>query len=790
MLMTGKRWLQACVIAMVVSTGLATAVDAQTYSYTRIETNGNLRIDDVSLIRISGLPESGTVTATELNAAFRAISDRALFEDISIIPRGNVLEINVVEFPTISRIAFEGNRTINDEQLETVILSNPREVFVPARIENDADRLAEAYFNAGRYAATVTPKIIRRSQNRVDVVFEIIEGRVVEIESITFIGNVAFSDARLRRVLETKQAGILRTFTTTDTYLPDRIERDKTLLRDFYLSRGFVDFRVLSATTELSRSRDSLSVVFKVEEGQPYTIREVTVSSELPGVDPALYHAESRIRPGDRYNPVTIDDSVKRMEFLASQQGMEFIQVTPDIDPVGLGVVDITFIVEQDSPLVIDRIEIFGNDTTVDRVIRRHFERVEGDPFDPESLERTADRIRALGLFASVETDVVPVSETDVVINTRVEERSTGSLGVGLTYSKQAGVGYTASLTERNLLGRGQTLGLSIGASDDERTYTLYFIEPYLFDRDLEFGLNLANQGIENFAGYVDYDEFDLGTYLAFPISERGRLTTDISFTQQKTKRPIAAGNRDPDRNPVDLVYSKLIDRDFKSNTGKRDLVSLGVAYTHDTISSGVYTDRGFRFSISQRLSFGEGTIAKTQASAIGQTVQGRATLQARLSGGFVTQTGNQSTHLLDRFHSSSSIIRGFESYGIGPRTVLAKLPLGGNKFASLQLEALYPISTGDINITGALFTDAATIWGLDETDDKQNNRVPPGDNDPDFQKLPKHVDDRSRIRSTAGVGVILGTPVGPLRLNFTRALKSYPDDKTQSFTITFGSTF
>jgi len=777
--MTGKYWLKVSAIAVAVCVGLVTAVVAQTYSYSHIETNGNLRIDDSSLIRISGLPDSGTVTATQLNSAFRAISDRALFEEISIIPRGNVLEINVAEFPTISRIAFEGNRTIKDEQLETVILSQPRQVFVPARIETDADRLAEAYFTSGRFAATVTPKIIRRSQNRVDVVFEIVEGRVVEIESITFIGNNDFSDARLRRVLETKQAGVLRTFTTSDTYLPDRIELDKTLLRDFYLSRGYVDFRVLSATTELAKSRNSLAVVFKVEEGQPYTIREITASSELPGIDPEVYRAQSRINPGDRYNPVTLDDSVKRMEFLASEQGFEFVKVTPEINPVGVGTLDVDFRIEQDSPLVIERIEITGNDTTVDRVIRRHFERVEGDPYDEESLARTADRIRALGLFSDVEVDVAPISETEVIINTRVEEQNTGSLGVGLTYSKQSGVGYTLTLTERNLLGRGQTLGLSIGASDDERTYSLYFIEPFLFDRDLEFGVNLSNQAIENFASFADYDEFDIGTYLAFPISERGRLTTDVSFTQQKTK-PVFDNAK---------TYSRVIREEFP-NPEKRGLVGLGVAYSHDTISSGVYTDRGFRFGVSQRLSFGEGTIAKTQASVTGQTVQGKVTLQARLRGGFVIRTGSESTHLFDRFHADSSIIRGFESYGIGPRTRNQKLPLGGNKFASLQLEAQYPFSAGDINITGAVFTDAATIWGLDKTEDCIGNTAGPKNEACPAPENPKNVDDGSKIRSSAGVGLIVGTPVGPLRFDFTRALKTYPDDKTQSFSITFGSTF
>ncbi|MCY4260509.1 MAG: BamA/TamA family outer membrane protein, partial [Rhodobacteraceae bacterium] len=420
----------------------------------------------------------------------------------------------------------------------------------------------------------------------------------------------------------------------------------------------------------------------------------------------------------------------------------------------------------------------------LDRVSRRHFDRLEGDPHDEESLERTADRIRGLGLFGRVNVDATPISATQTVITTSVEERNTGSLGVGLTYAKQSGVGYTLSLTERNLLGRGQTIGVSISAGDDERSYSLHFVEPYLLDRDLEFGFNIGSDEIENFAGFADFNESDLGSYLAFPISERGRLTADIGYTRQKSKRL-------PQR-VVD--ESRLIDWQFPKPNNKREFVSIGLSYSHDTISSGVYTDRGFRFGISQRLSFSDRTtVAKTQASVTGQTVRGKATLQARLRGGFVASTGNRSTHIFDRFHSNTSIIRGFESYGIGPRTGYHQLPLGGNRFVSLQLEALHPIVEGDINVSGALFTDAATIWGLDDTNDCNNVEEIPNknycSNRTDSMKG-QGVDDGSKIRATTGVGLIVGTPIGPMRFDFSKAFRKYAGDRTQSFSLTFGSSF
>ena len=761
-----------CVALLVAVTAVSNA-DAQTYSYSRIETNGNVRIDSQSLIRISGLPESGTVSATQLNSAFRAISDRALFEEISLVPRGGVLEINVVEFPTINRIDFEGNRTIKDEQLTEVIFSKPRQVYVPAKIENDASRLAEAYFSAGRLSATVTPKIIRRTQNRVDVVFEVIEGRVTEIERISFIGNSAFSDSRLRRVLNTKQANLLRTFTTNDTFLPDRIELDKTLLRDFYLSRGFVDFRVLSATSEISRARDAFIVVFKIEEGQPYNIRKITASSELPEVDAEDYLAESRIKPGDRYSPVIVDDTIKRMEFLASSRGLQFVRARPEVDPVQTGTLDINFSIERGQPLLIERIEILGNETTLDRVVRRQFDVAEGDPYNDRSIAEAAERIRALGFFSSVDVADTPVSDRETVVTVQVEEQNTGSLGLGATYSKQSGVGYSLSVSERNLLGRGQTLGFSFSTGSSERTYTLYFIEPSLFDRDLEFGMNLSNQNISNYAGYADFKEFDIGAYLSFPIGERSRLTPSVSFTRQTSEK-------------LPGISSGILEQEFNKSKSKRSFLSVGLGYQLDTISSGVYSDRGFLFEANQRLSFGKGVVAKTTASVTAQTVLNSAVLQARLGGGFVTATGSRSTHLFDRFHSDSTILRGFEAYGIGPRTD-RDLPLGGNKYVSLQVESLYPLSRGTVDITGALFADAATIWGLDKTDDRTEAELKQ-DMPPELEE--NTVDDKSKIRAAAGLGLIVRTPIGPLRFNFTRPLKKYDNDKTQNFEVTFSSVF
>jgi outer membrane protein insertion porin family len=241
---------------------------AQSYSFNTVQIEGNQRIEAGTILSYAGIARGQTVSAAELNDAYQRILASGLFEYAVLEPRGGTLVISVTEYPTINRISIEGNRRLNNDALESVIQSQSRRVFNPTTAERDAAAIADAYAQAGRLAATVNPRIIRRNDNRVDLVFEIFEGGLVEIERIGFVGNRVFSDTRLRRVLGTKQAGLFRAVVQRDTFVADRIEFDKQVLQDFYFSRGYVDFRTTSVNSQLSRERDGFFITFNVQEGQ------------------------------------------------------------------------------------------------------------------------------------------------------------------------------------------------------------------------------------------------------------------------------------------------------------------------------------------------------------------------------------------------------------------------------------------------------------------------------------------------------------------------------------------
>jgi outer membrane protein insertion porin family len=315
--------------------GLATLAPsgaiAQQFSFTSVSVVGSERIDAATVLSYAGISQGQVLTAGQLNDAYQRVVASGLFETVEFEPRGGTLVITVTERPVIGTVAIEGNRRLNDDRLLALIQSRPRQIYSPAAAQRDAAAIVAAYESAGRLAATVRPTIIRRGDDRVDLVFEVSEGGVVEVERISIVGNEAFSDARLRRVLATKQAGIFRAIVQRDTLIDGRLDLDRTLLTDFYNSRGYPDFRVVDITSELSRERDATFITFVVEEGQRYSFGEITATSTIPGLDAQDFLARARIRPGTTYSPEAIDTAIRRMEALALSRGLDFVQIEPQI---------------------------------------------------------------------------------------------------------------------------------------------------------------------------------------------------------------------------------------------------------------------------------------------------------------------------------------------------------------------------------------------------------------------------------------------------------------------------
>jgi outer membrane protein insertion porin family len=730
-----------------------------------ISIDGNLRIPDSTIISLLALERGAVATDGEINDALQRVLASGFFETVEITPTGNGLSVEVVERPTINQISIEGNRRLDDDELLAEITSAPRRVFSPAIAEADAARIADAYTRRSRLAVKVTPKIIRRSDNRVDLIFEISEGRVVENERVSFVGNRAFSDRRLRRVIDTKQAGFARALVGRDTYVPERIAFDRQLLTDFYNSRGYVDFEVLDVTTELSSERDATFVTFNVREGQSFRVGEISVTSEFEGLDIEEYRRALRLRSGETWTPSAIEEQIARLERLALQQGYDFLRADPRITRDSRNLeLDVEFALVRGPRIFVERIDIEGNQTTLDRVIRRQFDMVEGDPFNPREIRNAAERIRALGFFSEAEVNTREGSAQDqVIVDVDVEEQPTGNLSFGGSYSNDTGIALAIGFSERNFLGRGQALSLDIQAGDENSTSRVAFSEPAFLGRDLTLGL-------EGLYSTSDYDDAayqtrisSLSPSLGFPLGENSRLSVFYKIAKENLF------NVDEDASPI-------LDRE----EGNLWRSSVGYNYSLDLLRGGLNPNRGIRLSFGQEYSGLGGDIEtiKTTARAVAQRdlMNEEVTIRAILEGGVISSL-NGTTRVTDRFFLSSNQIRGFSSRGVGPRDTEAGISdvLGGNKYAALRFEADFPLGLPEeYGITGGVFADFGSLWDLDDT---------LGEND-------IIVDDGFELRSSLGVSVFWTTPIGPLRLNFAKPIQKNALDEENTFDITISTQF
>ncbi len=753
---------------------------AQGYSFSNVVIQGNERVDAATILSYAGIGRGQAVSAGQLNDAYQRIVNSGLFETVELLPQGGTLKIVVKEYPMVSVVDFQGNKRLKDEVLSGIVKSKSRYVYSPAQAAADAAAIAEAYASQGRLAASVEPKLIRRSDNRVDLVFEIREGKTVEVERLSFVGNRAFSDRRLRQVLETKQAGFLRQIVKGDTFIAERLELDKQLLKDFYLSRGYIDVQVLDAVGELSRERDATFVTFTVREGRSFKFGKISTVSEIEGVDASEFAALQRVRSGVTYSPSVVDNTIARMENLAIKKGLNFLRVEPRVTRNDRdGTLDIQFVLSRGDRVFVERIDIEGNTTTLDQVIRRQFKTVEGDPFNPREIRQSAERIRALGFFKNANVNAKPGSAPDqVVVNVDVEEQPTGSLSFGATYGVNSGPGLNIGFSETNFLGRGQALSLNVSTGTDTVDSSFSFVEPAFLGRDVKLKFSAFYRTTQQASAQYDTDTIAVSPALEFPISDNGRLELRYRVFKDRVKNvavddPATAANEGA--SPI-LLY----EQDQGGPIGS----ALGYTFSYDTRTSGLNPLGGVLLRFSQDFAGVGGEVQYVSSTALAvaerKVFNEEVTLRAIFEGGVIASRGDYTTRVTDRFFGNTKI-RGFERNGIGPRDLGTDDALGGNFFAVARFEADFPLGLPEeYGINGGLFLDIGSVWGLDRTGGSANAGGAGNST----------VDDSMHLRSSIGFSVFWNTPIGPLRFNFSNAIQKEDYDKEQAFDLTISTKF
>ena len=569
-------------------------------------------------------------------------------------------------------------------------------------------------------------------------------------------------------MLGTKQAGLFRRLVKRDTFVESNVAADQQMLRDFYSARGYVDFRTQAVNAELTENRDGYLVQYNITEGQQFRFGAITVESEMPGVDAAAYQNVVKVKTGKVYSPTLVETDIARLERQAIRDGVDFMRVEPVITRNDRDLtLDVTYKITRGPRVFVERIDVEGNTTTLDRVIRRQFDSVEGDPFNPREIRQAAERIRALNYFENAQVNAREGSSGEqVVIDVDVVEKPTGSLNFGGTFSNNDGIGVAISFNEENFLGRGQKLGLTVSTAADANRYGINFVEPALLGRDVALGLQLDYAERNSSFNEFDTENLLFRPSLTFPVSENGRL--QLRYTAQVDEMLT----RDP------VTHGAVVQNDI--DVGRQFSSALGYEYTYDTRVGGLDPTQGVFFQFSQDFAGlgGDSQYVKTVAKLVGEKkiLNEEVTLRATLEGGALAWSEG-ANRVSDRFILGPSIIRGFEPGGIGPRdqSGTADDALGGNYYIAARFEAAFPLGLPEeYGITGGVFYDVGNLWDLSDANLAGGSVV----------------GESGSFRHVVGVSVFWDTPIGPLQFNVSKALKSETYDREQSFEVTLRTTF
>ena len=724
-----------------------------------INVDGNKRISSDTIVSLSKVQVGSAYSPTQLNSALQSIKKSSYFKTVDISIFNNILNINVIENPTINSISFEGNNTLSDINLNELIRSKQRQTLLISQVEKDTDKIATAYADTGRISAIVTPKVIELSDNRVDLVFEITEGRITEVEKITFTGNRVFSDLRLKGVIATKQAGIFRRFIKSDTFVKDKLDYDIDLLRNFYINKGFIDFEVQSSV-ELTREKDAFLINYNIKEGQKYIFSEIKFDTSKLNIDEKSLDKINRIKNGSKYDRRRVTKLIDEIDIYLAKNGFNFFEPVPVVSRNDENLtMNVEIQINETRKVFVERIEVEGNSTTLDEVIRLQFDFVEGDPFNRRKVLEAVDKIRGLGFFSNVETSTRNGSAPEkIIIEVKLTEKPTGSLGIGAGYNSSDGTVATFNVNERNFLGKGQTVKLDLSTSKIEKQTELGFEDPSFLGRNLLAGISFGQTSTTPSSVPLSTDKLYFEPKIGFPLSRDSKLTIEYSFDQEDVKLTTA---------------SNLVSPIIRDDVGKKNKSALIFIYSLDKTNSVVTPTAGYDFRIIQELNGLGGDISYSKTNLNFKTyrtiLRDDIILSSNLSSGVIV---GSDASLMNRFSLGGDRLKGFRNQGIGPYDSTYDTHLGGKMYTSLSLEASFPIGIPEeYGIYGGIFLDTGSLWGLDNTDSGR-------------------IDDSSEIRSALGFSIFWESAIGPLRFNWSSPIKKETNDVTENFRFTIDTRF
>ena len=725
---------------------------------------GAERLEPSTILSYIRLRAGQEYTGTAGDEALKDLYATELFANASISNNDGNVVINIVENPVINRIVLEGNQRLKADKILPEIKLSPRQIFTRSKVRADVARIIELYKRQGRFAAKVEPKLVQLPQNRVDIVFEISEGPKSKVRQINILGNEKFSDGKLRGEFVTKQSRLTTFFSSNTSYDPDRLAFDQQKLRQFYLTEGYADFRVVSAVAELTPDQRDFIITYVVEEGERYTFGEVNVDSQLRDFDSEVMSTNLPMKDGDWYNAKTIEDTVEQLTELAGRFGYAFADVQPRIrrDPENRKM-NVTFVLREAPRVYVERVDVNGNTLTQDKVIRREFRLAEGDAFNSLAVQRTTARINSLAYFQeNFEVTQTEGSAPDrIILEANIEERPTGELQFSAGFSSIEQFILAGSIRQRNFRGRGQTIGLSVNYSQFSRSAQVSFSDPYIFDRNISGGIDIYRRDFNQF-NFTNRDRnttFQQATTgfsmrAGVPLSEYMSLIGSYVLNYDQVTLDENLFFSDVNQDGVRECDPLLAGRFLCDTIGNRLSSILGLSLNYNSLNSRIRPTAGRTVSLSSEFAGLGGDVRyvrfRGRAQQFWNVGSSGFIFSVLAEGGTIiplqerTGEGVDDILLTDRFFLGEPQFRGFAIRGVGPRILTQRYSpgtdggppvlvterdqtrddaIGGRNYYLGRAELEIPLGSGarELGLRPSIWADIGALWGV-ETPVLQDN--------------------------------------------------------------------
>ncbi|MFH0809324.1 MAG: outer membrane protein assembly factor BamA [Pseudomonadota bacterium] len=723
-----------------------------------VEVKGQRRIEaDAIKAQVSTRP--GQVLHPEdLKHDLRSVYDMGYFYDVRIdledVPGGVKVILTVDERPAISEVVIEGNKAIETQPLREAVDIKSYSILNVRKLRDAVLHLQDLYREKGYYNAKVTYETVDLGDHLARLVFKIDEGEKVMISGIDFTGNEAFTDAKLRGLMETKEKGWFSWLTGSGILKEGALESDQSKIAAFYYNRGYIKAQL--GKPEISREGRWIKITIPVSEGPQYKLGNVCLAGELVRPYEELYGI-LRIPHEAIYNREVIRKDILALTDVYADEGYAFADIAPRVDiREEEKTVDLTFDINKGSKVYFERILISGNAKTRDKVIRRELRVYEGELFSGSGLRLSNTLLQRLQFFEDVTMNTSRGSADNLMnLEVKVKERPTGVFSIGAGYSSVEKIIAMAEIRQDNLFGRGQSLALRAHIGAVSRQYSLSFTEPYLLDSRVSAGFDVYNWELE----YIDYTKATQGGGLRFSYPLTDWTTTGISYRYDDSDVTIPEGRK------VSAIVDSLKGRTVTSSAAtylKRDSRDRIFDPTHGSVNE---------LNVEYAGLGGDSNFARlTASSGWYYPLWWDIVFFGRGKAGYIKPigSGDRVLPLYERFYLGGiNSVRGFDYYTISPR--VQGDYVGGNKMLLFNFELQFPL-VKDAGLMGVAFYDAGNAFG-----------VPPS-NEGDF--------DLFDLRDSAGVGFRWFSPIGPLRVEWGRNLHPRPGEKTSNWEFSVGQMF